>query len=131
MKKAFQDLTAGKILNLAAAAFAAVALIGYSIAGQDSYGFVPMVDVFLVLGIVSALVFSVKDVLGLGSIVTIVCFSISFSVFIYSRFMYYAHQYYGIASDPISAAMIAATAGFAGMLLCELVSGFLSWGKER
>ena len=88
MKKAFQDLTAGKILNLAAAAFAAVALIGYSIAGQDSYGFVPMVDVFLVLGIVSALVFSVKDVLGLGSIVTIVCFSISFSVFIYSRFMY-------------------------------------------
>ena len=51
MKNIFHDKTAGVLCNLIAAAFAVVAMIAYAVAGRDSYGFVPMVEILLGLGV--------------------------------------------------------------------------------
>ena len=126
-----RNRNAGSILNLISAAFAVAALIAYTIAGKDSYGFVPLVDVLLAAGIISALVFSARDFFECGSLVTMAFFAAAFSVFLNSRFMYYSHQYYGIASDPISTAMIVTTIGFAVMILFELISAFMRWEEKR
>ena len=125
-----RNRNAGSILNLIAAAFALAALIAYTIAGKDSYGFVPLVDVLLAAGIFSALVFSARDFFDCGSLVTMALFAAAFSVFLNSRFMYYSHQYYGIASDPITPAMMATTVAMIGMILFEMIAGFLRWGKK-
>ena len=125
-----KNRNAGSVLNLIAAVFALVALIAYTIAGKDSYGFVPLVDVLLSAGIVSALVFSARAFFECGSLVTMTLFAAAFSVFLNSRFMYYSHQYYGIASDPITPAMMATTVAMIGMILFEMIAGFLLWGKK-
>lgn len=117
-------------VNLAAAVFAVIAMIAYAIAGQDSYGFVPLVEILLALGIVSAALFSVRDFLTLGPVITTALFSGAVGVFLNSRFMYYSHQYYGIASDPITGAMVVTTIALVGMLLLEIISGFMRWEKE-
>ena len=96
-----------------------------------SYGFVPLVEVFLALGIISAAIFSWRDFFGFGPVVTMAFFAAGFGVFLNSRFMYYSHQYYKIASDPISVSMIITTIGMIGMLFFELISAFMSWEKER
>lgn len=131
MKTFFQNKKAGVYFNLAAAIFAVVTLIAYAVAGQDSYGFVPMVDVLLGLGVVSALVFSWRDFGGFGPVVTMALFGGSFGMFLNSRFMYFSHQYYGIASAPITTSMVITTAGFVGLLLLELISGFMCWEGKR
>ena len=131
MNKLLKNKTAGVYLNLIAAVFAIIAMIGYAAAGRDSYGFVPRVEILLALGVISALVFSWRDFFGFGPVVTMAFLAAGFSVFLNSRFMYYSHQYYGIASDPISAAMVITTIGFAGMILFELISAFLRWGEKR
>lgn len=110
--------------------FAVVGLIAYSIAGQDSYGFVPAVDVLLALGILSGGLFCFKNFLHIGPMVTMVFLGSALGVFLYSRFMYYSHQYYGIASDPITGAMVVTTVAFIGMIVCSVVSAFLKWEKE-
>ena len=51
MAKILKDKRAGVYFNLIAAFFCVIAMIGYTFAGQDSYGFVPLVEVFLALGI--------------------------------------------------------------------------------
>ena len=58
MAKLLKGKKIGAYLNLVAAAFAIVALIGYAFAGKDSYGFVPLVVILLALGVVSALLLS-------------------------------------------------------------------------
>ena len=131
MAKLLKGKKIGAYFNLVAAAFAIVALIGYAFAGKDSYGFVPMVVILLALGVVSALVFTWHDFYEFGPVVTMIFFAAGFGVFLNSRFMYYSHQYYKIASDPISTAMIVTTIGMIGMLLFELVSAFMCWEEKR
>ncbi len=121
----------GVFVNLIATAFALAALIAYSVAGQDSYGFVPAVDVLLGLGIVASLVFTWHDFFGFGPAVVMALFGAGFAVFLNSRFMYYSHQYYGIASDPITTAMIVTTVAFAGMIVFEIISAFMRWEGNR
>ena len=75
--------------------------------------------------------FSWRDFYGFWPVVTMAFFAAAFAVFLNSRFMYYSHQYYGIASDPISTAMIVTTIGFAGMILFELISAFMRWEEKR
>ena len=131
MAKILKDKRAGVYFNLIAAFFCVIAMIGYAFAGQDSYGFVPLVEVFLALGIISAAISSWRDFFGFGPVVTMAFFAAGFGVFLNSRFMYYSHQYYKIASDPISVSMIITTIGMIGMLFFELISAFMSWEKER
>jgi len=131
MKASLKHKGPGCWVNFAAAAFAAVGMVAYAIAGRDSYGFVAWVEVLLALGIVSAIVFGVRDFLTAGPVVTAALFGGAVGVFLNSRFMYYSHQFYGIASDPITGAMVVTTIALAGMLLLEIVSGFMRWeGKE-
>jgi hypothetical protein len=125
-----KNRSAGTCLNLVATAFALIALVAYTIAGKDSYGFVPLVDVLLAAGIASAVIFTARDFFECGSIITMILFAAGFSVFLKSRFMYYSHQYYGIASDPITPAMIVTTAAMIGMILFEMAAGFLRWGRK-
>lgn len=131
MSNILKDKKPGAFINLAAAVFALVALIAYSVAGQDSYGFVPAVAVLLGLGIIAALVFTWHDFFEFGPVVTMAFFGAGFAVFLNSRFMYFSHQYYGIASDPITAAMIVTVAAFAGMIVLEIVSAFMRWEGNR
>lgn len=131
MNSILKNKTPGVYLNLIAAMFAVLAMIGYATAGRDSYGFVPLVIILLALGVISALIFSWRDFFGFGPVVTMAFFAAAFAVFLNSRFMYYSHQYYGIASDPISTAMIVTTIGFAGMILFELISAFMRWEEKR
>lgn len=109
--------------------FAVIALIAYSVAGQDSYGFVPAVVVLLAFGIVSCGVFAYRNFFRIGPMVAMAFFGGAAGVFVYSRFMYYSHQFYGIASDPITGAMVLATIAFIGMLLTGILSGFFKWDK--
>ncbi|MBO4990382.1 MAG: hypothetical protein J6D37_08640 [Clostridia bacterium] len=129
MKEFLAKKRTGFYLQAITALFALVGLIAYSIAGQDSYGFVPMVDVLLALGIVAAVVFCIKDYFGIGPIVVMAFLGSAVGVFLLSRFMYYSHQFYGIASDPMSGAMIATTIGFVGMLVCGIASAFFASEK--
>ncbi len=128
MKK---NKTFGFYCNLIAAAFAIVSIAAYSVAGQDSYGFVPLVVILLGLGVLSALFFGWHDFLSLGPVITMLFMGAGLGVFLNSRFMYYAHQYYGIASDPISGAMIVTTIALAGMILFEMISAFFLWEEGR
>lgn len=129
MKFSLKNKKVGFYFGMIGVLFAIIGLISYSIAGQDSYGFVPTVDVLLVLGIVSGVVFGYRDFFGIGSIVTTAFLGSALGVFINSRFMYYSHQYYGIASDPITGAMIVTTIAFIGMILFVCISAFLGWEK--
>ena len=131
MKNIFHDKTAGVLCNLIAAAFAVVAMIAYAVAGRDSYGFVPMVEILLGFGVLSALIFSWHDFSEFGPLVTMLFFGSGFSVFLNSRFMYYSHQFYKIASDPITTAMIITTIALIGMIIFEIISGFMRWGEKR
>lgn len=128
--KWLKNKSLGVKINLIAACFAALTMVAYAIAGRDSYGFVPLVEILLGLGILASVLLSARDLLGFGPIVTMAIYGAAFAVFINSRFMYYAHQYYGIASNPITASMIVTTAGFAGMILFGCVSGFMTWGER-
>lgn len=130
MKNIFAKKGVGFYLQVITIIFAAVGLISYSIAGQDSYGFVPLVDVLLALGIVCGIVFCVKDFFRAGPIITVAFLGSAVGVFLLSRFMYYAHQFYGIASDPITGAMVATTVAFIGMLVFGIISAFFAWDKE-
>ena len=47
MNSFLKNKTPGVCLNLIAALFAVVAMLGYAAAGRDSYGFVPMVIILL------------------------------------------------------------------------------------
>ena len=69
MNSMLKNKTPGVYLNLIAVLFAVIAMIGYVAAGRDSYGFVPMVVILLALGIVSAIVFSLRDFFGFGPVV--------------------------------------------------------------
>ena len=62
-------------------------------------------------------------------IITLSAEKCNYNVFLLSRFMYYSHQFYGIASDPMSGAMIATTIGFVGMLVCGIASAFFASEK--
>lgn len=122
--------TLGIKINLVAAGFAVLTMIAYAVAGKDSYGLVPMVEVLLGLGILCAVLSCVRDVFGFGPIVTMALYGAAFAVFINSRFMYYAHQYYGIASNPITTSMIVTTVGFVGIFLFGSIAGFMTWGER-
>lgn len=130
MKVTFSKKGVGFYLQLVTILFAVVGLISYTIAGQDNYGFVPLVDVLLALGIVCGIVFSIKDFFHAGPIITVAFLGGATGVFLLSRFMYYAHQFYGIASDPITGAMVATTVAFVGMLVFGMISAFFIWDKE-
>lgn len=130
MKNILSKKGAGFYLQVLTILCAVVGLIAYTIAGQDSYGFVPAVDVLLVLGIVCGIVFCVKDFFRAGPILTMAFLGSAVGVFLLSRFMYYAHQFYGIASDPITGAMVATTVAFIGMLVFGMISAFFAWDKE-
>lgn len=120
----------GFYLQAACVVLAVITAIGYAVAGTDSYGFVPMVVVLLVLGIAAGIVFCIRDFLGLGPVVTMAFYGAAAGVFIYSRFMYYSHQYYGIASDPMSGAMILTTVAFIALIVCSIVGAFFLTDKE-
>lgn len=130
MKNILSKKGAGFYLQVLTILCAVVGLIAYTIAGQDSYGFVPAVDVLLALGIVCGIVFSIKDFFRAGPILTMAFLGSAVGVFLLSRFMYYAHQFYGIASDPITGAMVVTTAAFIGMLVFGMISAFFAWDKE-
>ena len=130
MKNILSKKGAGFYLQVLTILCAVVGLIAYTIAGQDSYGFVPAVDVLLALGIVCGIVFCVKDFFRAGPILTMAFLGSAVGVFLLSRFMYYAHQFYGIASDPITGAMVATTVAFIGMLVSGMISAFFAWDKE-
>lgn len=130
MKNILSKKGAGFYLQVLTILCAVVGLIAYTVAGQDSYGFVPAVDVLLVLGIVCGIVFCVKDFFRAGPILTMAFLGSAVGVFLLSRFMYYAHQFYGIASDPITGAMVATTVAFIGMLVFGMISAFFAWDKE-
>ena len=130
MKNILSKKGAGFYLQVLTVLCAVVGLIAYTLAGQDSYGFVPAVDVLLALGIVCGIVFSIKDFFRAGPILTMAFLGSAVGVFLLSRFMYYAHQFYGIASDPITGAMVVTTAAFIGMLVFGMISAFFAWDKE-
>ena len=130
MKNILSKKGAGFYLQVLTILCAVVGLITYTVAGQDSYGFVPAVDVLLALGIVCGIVFSIKDFFRAGPILTMAFLGSAVGVFLLSRFMYYAHQFYGIASDPITGAMVATTVAFIGMLVFGMISAFFAWDKE-
>lgn len=130
MKNILSKKGAGFYLQVLTILCAVVGLIAYTVAGQDSYGFVPAVDVLLALGIVCGIVFCVKDFFRAGPILTMAFLGSAVGVFLLSRFMYYAHQFYGIASDPITGAMVVTTAAFIGMLVFGMISAFFAWDKE-
>ena len=119
----------GFYLQAATILLAIVGLVSYSVAGTDSYGFVAGVDVLLVFGIAAGVVFSYKDFFRAGPIVVMAFLGSAIGLFLFSRFMYYSHQFYGLASDPMSGAMIATTIAFVGMLVCNVVSAFFPWEK--
>lgn len=129
--KFFEKKGIGFYLQVATIVFAIIGLISYTIAGQDSYGFVAGVDVLLVIGILAGLLFCFKDFFRAGPIIVMAFLGAAAAVFILSRFMYYSHQFYGIASDPMSGSMIATTVAFIGMIVCNIVSAFFSWDKEE
>lgn len=130
MKNILSKKGAGFYLQVLTILCAVVGLIAYTVAGQDSYGFVPAVDVLLALGIVCGIVFSIKDFFRAGPILTMAFLGSAVGVFLLSRFMYYAHQFYGIASDPITGAMVATTVAFIGMLVFGMILAFFAWDKE-
>ena len=130
MKNILSKKGAGFYLQVLTILCAVVGLIAYTVAGQDSYGFVPAVDVLLALGIVCGIVFCIKDFFRAGPILTMAFLGSAVGVFLLSRFMYYAHQFYGIASDPITGAMVATTVAFIGMLEFGMISAFFAWDKE-
>ena len=130
MKNILSKKGAGLYLQVLTILCAVVRLIAYTVAGQDSYGFVPAVDVLLALGIVCGIVFCVKDFFRAGPILTMAFLGSAVGVFLLSRFMYYAHQFYGIASDPITGAMVATTVAFIGMLVFGMISAFFACDKE-
>lgn len=129
MKNFLLNKKSGFYFAAAGILFALVGLISYSIAGTDSYGFVPMVDVLLAIGIALGVLFAYRDFFGIGSMVMIAFFGSALGVFINSRFMYYSHQFYGIASDPITGAMVVTTIAFIGMIVCVCISAFLGLEK--
>ena len=93
MKNILSKKGAGFYLQVLTILCAVVGLIAYTVAGQDSYGFVPAVDVLLALGIVCGIVFCVKDFFRAGPILTMAFLGSAVGVFLLSRFMYYAHQF--------------------------------------
>lgn len=131
MKDFLKNKSAGFYLGAASVAFAIAAVISYTIAGQDSYGFVPAVDVLLILGVIAGMVFLYRDFMRIGPMVIVAFFGAALGVFIYSRFMYYSHQFYGIASDPMTGAMIACSVTFVGTVLFGVISAFVRWEKEE
>lgn len=131
MKSLFEKKGIGFYLEVAAILFAVIGLIGYSVAGQDSYGFVAWVDVLLVIGIVCGLVFLFRDFFRAGPIIVMAFLGAAVGVFLLSRFMYYSHQIYQIASDPMSGSMICTTVAFIGMIVCGVASAFFDWDKEE
>lgn len=131
MKTFLKNKKIGFYLNLGAVACAVIGMIAYAAAGQDSYGYVPMMNVLLGLGVAAGLIFSIRDFGDVGPVVTAALLGSGVGVFLNSRFMYYAHQYYKIASDPITTAMIVTTAAQIGMLLLVIASGFCRWEEKR
>ena len=131
MKNFLKNKKTGFYLNLGAVAFAVIGMIAYAAAGKDSYGFVPLVNNLLGLGAAAGLIFGIRDVGGIGPVVTAALMGSGVGVFLNSRFMYYAHQYYKIASDPITTAMIVTTVALIGMLLLVIASGFCRWEEKR
>lgn len=131
MKNVLAKKGTGFYLEAVAVLFAIVGLISYSVAGQDSYGFVAGIDVLLVLGIVCGAVFCVKDFFRAGPILVMAFLGSATGLFLFSRFMYFAHQFYGIASDPMTGAMIATIVAFIGMLVFGILSAFFVWDKEE
>ena len=121
----------GFYLQAACVVLAVITAIGYAVAGTDSYGFVPAVDVLLVCGIAAGVVFCAKDFFRLGPVVSMAFYGSAAGVFLYSRFMYYSHQYYGIASDPMTGAMILTTVSFIVLIVCGVVSAFFLTDKEE
>lgn len=130
MKEKRTVRTPGVLCNWIACGFAVFTMIAYAVAGRDSYGLRPMVLFLLGIGVILGILLSKRDFLDLGSVIVMACFGAAFGVFINSRFMYYAHQYYGIASDPITVPMILTTIGFVGIILCEIISAFMRWGEK-
>lgn len=131
MKTFLKNKKIGFYLNLAAVVCAVVGMAAYAAAGKDSYGFVPNVNLLLGLGAAAGVVFSIRDFGGVGPVVTAALMGSGVGVFLNSRFMYYAHQFYQIASDPITPAMIVTTAAFICMLVCVIASGFFRWEEKR
>lgn len=129
--KFFKKKGIGFYLQIATILFAIIGLISYTVAGQDSYGFVAGIDVLLVIGILAGVLFCCKDFFRAGPIVVMAFLGAAVAMFILSRFMYYSHQFYGIASDPMSGAMIVTTVAFIGMIVCNIISAFFSWDKEE
>lgn len=130
MKEFLKNKGMGFYFGAVSVTFAIAAIISYTIAGQDGYGFVPTVDAFLALGVIVGMVFLYRDFMRIGPMVITAFFGTAFGIFIYSRFMYYSHQFYGIASDPITGAMIACSVTFAGALIFGMISAFVRWEKE-
>ena len=129
MKNFIKNKKAGFYFAAASIVFAVIGLIAYSVAGQDSYGFAPAVVVLLALGIVCCGAFAYRNFFGIGPLAAMAFYGGAAGVFIYSRFMYYSHQFYGIASDPITGAMVVSTVAFAGLLITGMLSGFFKWEK--
>ncbi len=105
-------------------------IVSYSIAGGDSFGFEPLVVVFLSLAVLSGVVFGVKNFFGAGSLVVTAFLCVAVGVFLNDRFMYYSHLYYGIASEPITVAMIFTTIFFIAMVVLSVSSAFFRQDKE-
>ncbi len=131
MKSFISSKGIGFWFAVASELFALMGLISYSIAGQDAFGFMPAIVVFLVLGIAVGIIFGWRNFLRIGPMVMMIFFGGAASVFVYSRFMYFSHLFYGIASDPITGAMVVSTVAFIGMLVACALSGFFKWEKEE
>ncbi len=130
MKTFLSKKSTGFYLMEVAALSALGGIISYSIAGNDSFGFVPLVVVFLALSVVAGVVFGIKNVLGLGPIVISALSCVAVGIFINDRFMYYSHLFYGIASEPITVEMVFTTVLFIIMIVSSVVSAFFVTDKE-
>lgn len=129
MKEFLKNKGVGFWCGAASMVFALIGLIAYAVAGQDSYGFAPAVVVLLALGIVAGGAFAYRNFFNIGPMVVMAFFGGAAGVFVYSRFMYFSHQFYGIASDPITAAMVVATVALAAMLVANAAAAFCKWEK--
>jgi hypothetical protein len=110
--------------------FVLLGIIAYAQAGQDSFGFVPAVVVLLVVAFAAGLVCCWKDFFECGSLLVAILICLAFGYFINDRYIYYAHLYFHIASEPITGAMVVTTVAFIGMLVISLVGPFFDIDKQ-
>lgn len=131
MKEFFAKKSVGFYLMAIATLCALIGLISYAIGSTtDGFGCKTAVIVVLAIAVLAGIVFCVRDIFHMGSIVVTTLLCIAVGIFLNSRFIYYAHLYYGIASYPMTVPMMIATIAFVAMLVLSLVSAFFKQEKK-